>query len=1052
MSLTIYKSSAGSGKTYTLAKEYLKLALRSTDYYQSILAVTFTNRAAQEMKERVLEFLIAIVKGKHELIAVYTKEMELSDAEIQKRAKETLIHLLHHYGFFSVTTIDTFFHRVIRAFSREIGLQGNFGIELDTDKVAEIIAVDVFTDIADPQLKGWLIDFAGSKLGEGKGYEFQDELSALAKELFTEDFKRLPQDQFEDKKIKKKLKLLKQQLARKIQTFESSLKAISQRFESVFTESGLSEKMIKNWRTLHNFFKKLSMINELSSEMYHGIVGKQIATAASDSTSWWAKTNKEHKEFRSQVENYAETSFMPLMNEAIDYMKENEVSYFTAKASIEHLYTLGLLSNLARRLHEYKRDEAVIMISDLSDFLSQLIDDSGSPFIYEKVGNKYKHFLMDEFQDTSRLQWRNFKPLLEESLSQGQENIVVGDAKQSIYSWRGGDPSLLLSGIQTDFPQIEWKAGEMNYRSAKNVVTFNNILFSKGPKLMIELMGDILNPHGVASFLTTYEGNAQSVSKKNETIEGLVQVEFLDSKKREQWKEIAMARTVDVIEELLQDGHDLNDIALLVRTNKEAADLVNYVFNYKRDHATSLEVISDNGMLLKNSPVVQLVLKAFGYLQNPKDKTVLSDLVFNYQKIIENQSVVTHDNFLKLTEEGLPDNFRKYQAHLLHLPIFEMTEVLIRCFGLDKIQSEFAYLQAFQDTVLEYSKTQRSDLRLFLDWWKDVENTRSVKLTGALGAVEIITSHKAKGLQYPIVIVPFCNFQMDSNTHTSWYDAPKEEDFDQIKSLPIGYKSALKTSDFSTPYKDELAKWHLENLNTLYVTFTRAERGLYAFCEPPPGEKKKMYSTASKLLWSFFEQTNLEEWDEDSRIYKKGHLKVVKKDQKNNLIRLASYASNKWSNKLTIQKQGKRYYDDDMEKQRNEGILLHRILSEILHWELTDNVLNQYEQRNEITKEDREVYGKLIHTFWENDEIKDWFSSDYEVKTEVEILPKDGETKRMDRVILKDKRAKVIDFKNGRPKKGDKVQIREYINLLRGMGYETKGYLLYLKDVEVVKV
>lgn len=1043
MSLTIYKSSAGSGKTYTLAKEYLKLALRSKEYYQSILAVTFTNRAAQEMKERVLEFLIAIAKGKHELMAIYSKEMNLTEGQIQERAKETLTHLLHHYGFFSISTIDTFFHRVIRAFSREIGLQGNFGIELDTDKVAEYISSDIFTDIEDPKLREWLIDFSESKLGEGEGYEFRGELGVLAKELFTEKFKGLHQEQFQDEQAKEKLKALKINLLKELKFFENKLAKIGLQFFKYQEEAGIDLNDFSGGkkRTIPNFYTRLKS-GDLKDPFNDTMLG-----AKEDASKWAAKTNPN----REAIIAFTESKGMPLLNEAFDYYEANHPTYFTAKAATKHLYTLGLLSDLARRLQEYKKKEEVIMISDLPDFLSQIINDSGSPFIYEKVGSRYKHFLMDEFQDTSRLQWRNFKPLLEESLSQGKESIVVGDAKQSIYSWRGGDPSLLLTGIQKDFPQAELIASEMNYRSAKNVVAFNNALFTEGPKLMGELMSETINPKGIVSFCETYKEAEQQVVEKNKHIDGLVQMEFLTIERGESFKKVAMARTVDVIEGLLKDGHSMNDIALLVRTNREAVDLVNFVFDYKQDHTTSIEMISDDGMLLKNSPVVQLLLVAFAHLVYPKDQTIFSELVFNYQETVGNRSFSTHDDFLTLTEEYLPESFRKHRTHLLHLPIFEMTEVLIRCFGLDKIKSEFAYLQAFQDAVLEYSKTQRSDLRLFLEWWADIETKRSVKLTGTLGAVEIITLHKAKGLQYPIVIVPFCNFKLDSKAHTSWYDSPEGEGFDLIKTLPIDYKSELEKSNFSTPYKEELAKWHLENLNLLYVAFTRAERGLYAFCEPPPQDQKKMYGTASKLLWAFFEHTNLDGWDESAKIYKVGHLEVVKAEQANNLIQLAGYTSNKWSGKISIRKTGKAYYDDEVEMKRNEGILLHQILSEITHWEMTDEVLERYEVRNEISKTDKKRYGKLIHDLWTNDEIKDWFSSDYEVKTEVVVLSKGGETKRMDRVIIKEKNAKVIDFKNGKPKAGDETQVREYMDLLKEMGYKTQGYLLYLKgDVQFI--
>jgi len=1053
MSLTIYKSSAGSGKTYTLAREYLKLALRTPDYYKQILAVTFTNRAAQEMKERVLHFLIGMAKGKHELLVHYANEMRISEIEVQRRAKETLTHLLHHYGFFSISTIDTFFHRVIRSFSREIGLQGSFGIELDSEKVAEFIASDIFTDIEDPQLKEWLIEFAGSKLIEGKGYEIRKELGELAKQLFAEGFKRLDQSQFDDEQAKEKLRYLKKSLLKEIREFERHLKDIHNRFSESFTSSGLDTSMIKNGSNLVNFYTKLSAIDSPTLK-YNEIVGKQVQAAAADSANW-VKSDKESKAFSSQIIHWAETSFMPLMNEAIDYMRQNEAAYFTAKAAIEHIYTLGLLSDLAKRLQAYKREEEVIMISDLPDFLSQIIDDSGSPFIYEKVGNRYKHFLIDEFQDTSRLQWRNFKPLLSESLSQEgfilgmpNESIIVGDAKQSIYSWRGGDPSLLLSGITEDFPDAKWNPGTINYRSAKNVVAFNNAFFSHGSGILANLMSDILNPAGIASIKEAYEGVEQEVADRNKEVEGLVQVEFIPKSVDAGWKELAMTRTVEIIEGLLRDGHDMNDIALLVRANREAADLVNFVLEHKRATGSQLEVISEDGMLLRNSPVVQLLLSAFKHLLHPKDQSVLTNLVFAYQDVVNHHEFEGHADFLTLTEETLPESFKKHKTHLLHLPIFEMTEVLIRCFGLEQIQAEFAYLQAFQDAVLEYSKNHRSDVRLFLEWWEETESKRSVRLTGALGAVEIITSHKAKGLQYPIVIVPFCNFDMDSRTHTSWYQSP----FDEVKSIPVDYKSALQNSNFAPAYRDELAKWHLESLNVLYVAFTRAERALYALCEPPPDKREAMYSSASKLLWTFFDTTNPEGWNEAVGIYRVGKLHVVPRKESDDLIQLNAYQTNKWSNKLSIRKTGKAYYDDEVEIQRNEGILLHQLLSEIRHWRQSDDVLARYEARNEISKEDLSRYKRVIDRLWQNGEIKAWFDEGYEVKTEVVVLPKEGETKRMDRVIIKGKEAKVIDFKNGQSKQGDETQVLEYVDLLKRMGYEAKGYLLYLKTGEVKSI
>lgn len=1041
MSLTIYKSSAGSGKTYTLAKEYLKLALRSEDYYRKILAVTFTNRAAEEMKERVLEFLIAIAKGKHELIPVFAEELDLSEEKVQERAKKSLNHLLHNYGYFSITTIDTFFHRVIRSFSREIGLQGSFGIELDIDKVSDFITSDLYHGVEDnKQLREWLVDFSMSQLSDGKGYEYKKEVSQLARQLFSEEFKNLPKGQFEDVEAKDKIKTLKDQLSKKKYAFEDALKKFGQQFFEKQEHSGieLDEFAGGKKRTIPNFFNRLIDADPT--------LNKTMLSASEDSAAWSTKTSAK----KDLIIQFAENSGIPILNQVIAFVEEDEKDYLTSKAILKHLFTLGLMTDLSQRLQEYKKEEELIMISDLPDFLSQIIDDTGSPFIYEKVGSRYSHFLIDEFQDTSKLQWKNFKPLLEESLSTGNENIIVGDAKQSIYGWRGGDPSLLMNGVQQDLPiaQVDDAIG-VNYRSARNVVAFNNQLFSTLPSLMSELMSDVITEPEMKMIHSAYDSVTQEVASKNASTEGLVQLEFLLAEKGERWNVRSLERTVEIMESLLLEGHQLNDMAILVRSNWEATQIVNHVLEYRRNNETQIEVISAEGMILANSSVVQLLLSAFKHLLNPDDDSVVADLVYRYQQLSKNASFTTHGDFMKLNQDGLPTAFQKFKQHLLHLPILELTEVLIRTFELNKVSAEFAYLQAFQDAVLEFSKNQRSDIRIFMDWWEDAGAKRSVQLTGALDAVEVITSHKAKGLQYPIVFVPFCNFDFDSKTHPSWYEAPEEASFGELKSLPVDYKSELDKTVFSPRYKQELAKWHLESLNVLYVAFTRAESGLYAFCQPPPSAKKSMYGSASKLLWTFFERNPIEGWSEGAMIFKNGSLPIKHRESKNDLVSLSGYPTNKWSNKLSIRKTGKAYYDDEVEQQRNEGILLHQILSEIIHWEQTDRVLDRYEKRMEITNADRKLYENIIKNLWNNEEVKGWFEGDHEVKTEVVVLPKDGETKRMDRVMIDGNNVKVIDFKSGTPKKQDEKQLKEYTSLLEGMGYEASGYLLYLKSGKV---
>ncbi|MEM6644316.1 MAG: UvrD-helicase domain-containing protein [Bacteroidota bacterium] len=1041
MPLSIFKSSAGSGKTYTLAKEYINLALRSPDYYQKILAVTFTNRAAEEMKERVLDFLGKIASGEHELIPFYEKSLGKSREDVTATADVCFRHILHNYGRFSITTIDTFFHGVVRSFSREIGLSGGFGIELDVDKVAEYVSDTIYEGVEDDlQLRRWLVAFSREKLLKGNGYETRSQINKLTEQLFKEGFKRLPKSSFEHKDFKSSLQELKGKLQDEIKQFEDQLFGFASKFEESLQTAGLGvEDLYYKHTGPASFFSKLR------KKQFDNLLTQRVEAALNDPVKWTSSTSPN----REEIISLAQQVFNPMINEAIGYLELRSAEYYTAKAAQQHLHTLGLMRDLAGRLQEYKKDNEVIMISDLPDFLSQIIDDTGSPFIYEKVGSWFNHFMIDEFQDTSQMQWQNFRPLIQESLAYGHQNIAVGDAKQSIYGWRGGDPNILMEQLESELPAPLAKVDSSkntNWRSAKNIVEFNNSLFSTLPGILADSLAQEMDSIEVSSILRTYEGADQLVASMHQSVEGLVQVSFLQADSSD-WKAHATMTMISQMEELLEQGHQLNDMAILVRTNKEAAEIVSMVLDYRRTQETEIEVISAEGMLLVNSAAVQLLLAAFNHLINPTDQTIRFDLAYRFQTLVKGREFATHDDFATILQGGLPTSFTKHRHHLLHLPLQELIEVIIRTFGLDAVSSEFAYVQAFQDAVLEFGKTNRSDLRLFQTWWQENCLKRSVQLTGALEAVEIITSHKAKGLQYPIVFVPFCNFDLNSRPQTTWYTSPYEE----TEILPVEYKAGLEKSLFKHSYHTDYVKWHLESLNVLYVAFTRAERGLYAYCEPSKSSRKA-HANASNLLLQYFKTQQSSGWNDEQQCFHIGSLEVVESMKEEVVEKLTAYRSYKWSDRLQVRKVGKAYYDEQQDDSRSEGVLLHQILSEIIDKKQTEDVLLKYTEAMLITNDDSKRYQRIFDRLWQNERVCGWFSSDGEIKTEVLVLPQDGEIKRIDRIVIEGHNATVIDFKSGKPRASDKQQVRSYIALLEEMGYSTKGFLLYLHEAEVHEV
>ena len=1002
------------------------------------------------MKERVLDFLHGISKGEHEVIPWLAEELNVPEDAVVIRARKTLKYLLHHYGYFNITTIDTFFYRVVRSFSREIGLQGTFQVELDSEKVTDRLVDTLLQEVTDDaQLKNWLIDFSMDRLSDGKGYEFRREVKQLGKQLFSEQFKQLPDGLLVSGDRKEEIKKMKAALHQRNRAFENALKKHADNFFTVLGEAGVAPADLKGGArsAIVGFFRKLQ------TGRYKDLINKSILLAQESAEAWVSKTNGD----KVRIASLASERLMPILNDAIGQYEKEHRQYFTSLAVLKNFYTLGLLTDLSGKLQQYRQEEEAIMISDLPDFLSRIIRDSDAPFIYEKVGSRYAHFLIDEFQDTSAFQWNNFRPLLEESLANGNESLIVGDAKQSIYGFRGGDPSLLIDGVREAFPVTKEKQLAHNYRSCEHIVAFNNELFGALPSLLVDLATERLSAEGAARILSAYEEAEQQVAKKGQD-KGCVQLQFLKAEKEENWKQLAARRTISLVEQLQHDGCPPGDIAIVVRANSEARLLVQAFFEHKNrgssEEKLSYEVVSADGMLLINAPVVRLMIAAMRYLQNPKDTVLELELAHRVSEMRGFEGENGHACFSKLGKDSLPPAFVKHREQLMHLPVYELTEVLVRLFRLEQSKGEYAYLQAFQDEVLAFSKKNKTETGSFLLWWEErnkPDRKPSVQLAEGSSAIEIITVHKSKGLQYPVVIVPFCNFSMDNQRHISWYRSPEGEVFDALGAVPVEYTSGLEETLLQPDYQKESAQWFLEHLNMLYVTFTRAEKGLYVFCEASGSSSRTGYSDVSKLLLNYFEQKLPEGWDAASQCFNAGRLPASEESVASAHVHLEKYPSFKWSDRLAVRKDSTEK-DKEEGDQRSTGILLHQVLSEVIHWQDTSQVLEKYVASGRLSRQDGVRFSSIFETLWKDERIRSWFEGNSEVKTEVVVLPGSGEIRRMDRVLVDGDEATIIDFKSGKPRAADKKQLEEYKSLLQEMGYEVNAFLLYLESASVISL
>jgi len=619
--LEIYKASAGSGKTFRIVREYLKMVFERPGAYKNILAVTFTNKATSEMKDRILKDLSSLASGNPSGHLEYLKaEFHQKEEDIRVKAALILRLILHDYSRFSISTIDSFFQRVIRAFSREMRLNASYRTELDAQLVLEEAVDRLFLEMDNnPGLKSWMLEYADENLREGRSWNFREDLIGRGKELFKEEFKLFSEPLLQKLADKSYLTKYNQELRVVLENYEHKLKEIGKQGLVLIASEGLS---IENFKYGKSSFA--THFNKLVNGNFD-LPGSRTLEACDNLDAWSKATDK--PELKNRIEAVYTSGLNNLLVSSIELMKTEGVFANTAKAILANLFSFGLLTDIALKVQEVSKEKNLILLNDSTQILRKVIAGSDSPFVYEKMGSVFQNFMLDEFQDTSRLQWHNFKPLIENSLGEGNRNIIVGDVKQSIYRWRNGDWNLLATQVENDLSHFGTSVVSLdtNWRSAKKVIDFNNILFKESARLLNNDFESTLTgsghtfeelPEMKGIIEKAYSDHYQKFSGKAST-EGYVRLQFIeneDSKKKSDYREMAIAEMITQIEAVQENGVRPGDIAILVRGKSEGSMIAKALLDRKISNSDSpycYDVISNDSLIIGQSPVVRFILNFF---------------------------------------------------------------------------------------------------------------------------------------------------------------------------------------------------------------------------------------------------------------------------------------------------------------------------------------------------------------------------------------------------------------------------------------------------------
>ena len=1034
----VYNASAGSGKTFTLVKEYIKVLLTSDDIFsfQKILAITFTNKAAGEMKERVLSSLEEFADGEeNDLFNIIINEITIDKTIIKDRSKKILDAILQNYSAFSITTIDSFTHKIIKNFAFDLGLSLNFEVEMDAVSLLNE-AVDVLISKigTDKKLTNLLIDYSLDKTDDDKSWDISRDLSEFARILLNEDdvqhFRSLADKKLED------FTNLKTKLYNQQKELKESIIKIGEECLLLIENNDLEHKNFMRG-TIPKFFTDLST----KSVNIDFIKRSETIKKAIENNQYYSK---------STVDSVA-ASIDQIVPDIVRLFNEAELIYqqFSMnKLALKSIIPLAVLNNINSELENIKEDNNIRLNAEFNQLISDNIKDQPAPFIYERIGQRFQHYFIDEMQDTSVLQWQNLVPLIDNTLAQENSNLLlVGDGKQAIYRWRGGKAEQFIelgSDRVNPFHVLkERKNLETNFRSYSEVINFNNSFFQH--------TANFLQNESYKNIFI--EGNKQIENSKKG---GFVSLSFLEKNEDKELEKVKYPQKVLEKIHQLKEQFSLSEICVLTRTRKDGVAVANYLSE------KGIDIVSSETLLLKNSAKVTFIVDVLKVLQNPSDEeTRFEMLYFLHQHLeIENPKHVFFNEFAKADNQTILESLKKYgvsfEASLFHqLPFYEKIEEIIRGFNL--INSSDAYIQFFLDVVLEQQRNG-TDVGEFLEFWELKKERLSIVAPESAGAVQIMTIHKSKGLEFPVVIFP-CDVDIYRQIKPKSWLNKLPESYDGFDELLVDYSKSLsivseRGLDIYNKQREEL---ELDNFNLLYVTLTRAVEQLHVITDKKISSKgEENTNFYSGVFINYLKQQDL--WNDDLSEYSFGdETRVSKKKEEGSTAEIhEKFISTPWQeHNIVLLANSSKLWNTEQGKAIDFGNLLHEIFAKIFIKNDVDKVTESYYQQGILDKKQTSLIRHNINEVVKHPKLEMYFSEDLVVFNEREIVDVDNQVIIPDRLVfIDDNKVVILDYKTGNPSDEHHQQLLRYERILKSMHFTVdKKILIYINDkIDVVEV